>query len=684
MVRKFTISIILLACINLCWAQASYVDSVKQELGKTQNDTAKISLLSILSVYYQIKPDSSLKYSTYLLEKARKLHYPLIEAFADSRIAYSLVDLGQYPKSLETIQQGLKLAEDPASEKNILPDKYSSSEEYHEFPLTPRLHRLNALADLLQVQGILYSTMRDPLKEMKLDSQALGLINQTGNLLLKCRSQIILGIAYSRLGAQDSALRELDSAYDLATKLNFKRYVGSILLNYARIYKSMHDYEKASAYYREAMKAGREEYPRGVAAASIENGGLFSLPANKDSALWYEYAGLETAMRMEAPELIMRAYDSLGKIYRLIGNNDSAVKYMGLVINLKNRLFNAGQGQQFQNIEFAQQQKEEELLSAQKSYKNRLILYGVVTWAVIFLVIASILWRNNRNKQRDYALLQAQKQETDNQKNKAEDTLKELRATQAQLIQSEKMASLGEMSAGIAHEIQNPLNFVNNFSEVNKELLTELKTEAVAGNNSEVITIANNIESNESKINYHGKRADAIVKGMLQHSRSSTGQNEATDINALADEHLRLSYYGIRAKDKDFNATLNTDFDQRIGKVSIIPQDIGRLLLNLYNNAFYAVSQKKKQNPDGYQPAISVTTKKLLDKIEIRVMDNGNGIPHKIVDKIFQPFFTTKPTGQGTGLGLSLSYDIVKTHGGELKVETKEGEYAEFYILLPA
>jgi two-component system, NtrC family, sensor kinase len=279
-------------------------------------------------------------------------------------------------------------------------------------------------------------------------------------------------------------------------------------------------------------------------------------------------------------------------------------------------------------------------------------------------------------------------------------TLDELKLTQAQLIQSEKMASLGELTAGIAHEIQNPLNFVNNFSDVNAELIDEMLQEIHKGNFTEAEAIAKNIRENEQKINHHGKRADAIVKGMLQHSRSSASQKEPTDINALADEYLRLTYHGLRAKDKTFNATIQTDFDKSIEKINIVPQDIGRVMLNLFTNAFYAVTEKKKKNSilqDGgeknavqneYQPTVTVSTK--LRKppsgglgVEITVRDNGNGIPQKVIDKIFQPFFTTKPTGQGTGLGLSLSYDIIKAHGGEIKVETKDGEGAEFIIQLP-
>ena len=279
--------------------------------------------------------------------------------------------------------------------------------------------------------------------------------------------------------------------------------------------------------------------------------------------------------------------------------------------------------------------------------------------------------------------------ELSQQKEVLQNTLTDLKSTQSQLIQSEKMASLGELTAGIAHEIQNPLNFVNNFSDVNTELIEELKHELKEGNNEEVMAIANDIKANEEKINHHGKRVDAIVKGMLQHSRGSSGQKEPTNINALADEYLRLAYQGLRAKDKLFNATLKTDYDESIGNINIIPQDIGRAILNLINNAFYAVNEKKKAKSlkpkvedKEYEPTVSVSTKKEDDKILIWVTDNRNGIPQKVVDKIFQPFFTTKPTGQGTGLGLSLSYDIVKAHGGVLKVETKEGEGTEFIIQL--
>jgi len=270
-------------------------------------------------------------------------------------------------------------------------------------------------------------------------------------------------------------------------------------------------------------------------------------------------------------------------------------------------------------------------------------------------------------------------------KHKAEQTLAELQATQKQLVQSEKMASLGELTAGIAHEIQNPLNFVNNFAEVNTELIDELETEANKGNLEEVKLLAKDIKENESKINFHGKRADAIVKSMLQHSRKSSGQKELTDINALCDEYLRLSYHGLRAKDKSFNAEFDTQFDTTLAPINVVPQDIGRVILNLINNGFYAVNERQKKDKDsGYKPRVTLTTRQEGNQVVIEVADNGTGMPDQVKEKIFQPFFTTKPTGEGTGLGLSLSYDIVtKGHGGAMEVMTKEGEYTNFILRIP-
>jgi two-component system, NtrC family, sensor kinase len=327
----------------------------------------------------------------------------------------------------------------------------------------------------------------------------------------------------------------------------------------------------------------------------------------------------------------------------------------------------------------------EKLKREQESKIQRLWIFSIAGALISALILSIILYRNNHNKQKANTLLKEQKEEI-------ESTLEKLESTQSQLIHSEKMASLGELTAGIAHEIQNPLNFVNNFSDVSEELVTELKEELDKGEVDEAKLISDDVIQNLKKVKHHGQRASDIVKGMLQHSRSSNGQKEPTDINALADEYLRLAYHGLRAKDKSFNAEFKTELDPELPKIRVVPQDIGRVLLNLINNAFYAVAQRSKleAGSDDFKPLVTVTTKGIplprdgFKEIQISVKDNGEGIPKQVRDKIFQPFFTTKPAGQGTGLGLSLSYDIVtKGHGGELKLTSRDYEGTSFLVILP-
>ena len=389
-----------------------------------------------------------------------------------------------------------------------------------------------------------------------------------------------------------------------------------------------------------------------------------------DSAMHYAGVVIKLARQNNFSNQLRFGYECLSQCYEQKGNTDSAFRYYRLAVQTKDELFSAEKENELKAINMREQARKQKAEQEKAAYKNRVRMYILLIVLIGIMIIAFILYRANRQKQRA--------------KIRIEQAYNNLKSTQQQLIQSEKMASLGELTAGIAHEIQNPLNFVNNFSEINKELVDELKQELNAGRVDVAIGISNEIKDNEEKINHHGKRADAIVKGMLQHSRTSSGQKEPTDINALADEYVRLAYHGLRAKDKSFNASFKTDFDDSIGKINIVPQEIGRVILNLINNAFYEVNEKKKMNLTGYEPTVSVSTRKEKNKVEVKIKDNGNGIPQKVLDKIFQPFFTTKPTGQGTGLGLSLSYDIVKTHGGELKVETKEGEGSQFVIIIPA
>jgi C4-dicarboxylate-specific signal transduction histidine kinase len=364
--------------------------------------------------------------------------------------------------------------------------------------------------------------------------------------------------------------------------------------------------------------------------------------------LYYAKESLKVFEKRKDPAGKRDAYNLLATYFDQLGITDSATVYLKLTKSLSDSLSIEERKNllAFQDVVVEEQAKSEKLEKEKIQTKSEIRTYSMIAGLVILFVIGLILYRNNKKEKKAKIVL--------------EKTLKELKSTQSQLIQSEKMASLGELTAGIAHEIQNPLNFVNNFSEVSNELIDEMKEELTKGNYNDAKDIADDVKQNLEKINHHGKRADAIVKGMLQHSRSSSGVKEPTDINALCDEYLRLSYHGLRAKDKSFNANFKTDFDESIGKIEVVPQDIGRVLLNLYNNAFYAVHEKQKAcqaelveaNPR-YEPTVSLSTKKSGDKVEISVRDNGTGIPQKVLDKIFQPFFTTKPTGQGTGLGLS-------------------------------
>ena len=382
-------------------------------------------------------------------------------------------------------------------------------------------------------------------------------------------------------------------------------------------------------------------------------------------------------------EFTIDAAGILAKIYK--GRDDKkSIFYLEAEMTAKDSLTANERSRQFQQINEKDRQRERDLKTAEEKFNTRIRLYIVIAVAVALLIIGSIFWRNNRKQKHANQLLSEQKEEIEAQRDNLEHTLEKLRATQTQLIQSEKMASLGELTAGIAHEIQNPLNFVNNFSEVSVELLDEMDEELDKGDIQEAKAIGADLKQNLQKIKHHGKRADFIVKGMLEHSRTNTGEKQLTDMNVLCDEFLKLSYHGLRAKDKSFNAEMITHFDPKLPKVNVSQQDMGRGMLNLFNNAFYAVNQKQKTANGDYKPEVSVTTSSENGQVVIGVKDNGIGIAEAIKEKIMQPFFTTKPTGEGTGLGLSLTYDmVVKGHGGKLEIDSKEGEYSVFTVSLP-
>jgi signal transduction histidine kinase len=485
----------------------------------------------------------------------------------------------------------------------------------------------------------------------------------------------ILTETYCETKQLDSASVFIERGMKLAVKLN-DEYMRDRLLGLKAdiLWDRNKDYTGALVLYRQnlAYQSKIDSKP-GIAWMHCVISRAFTDFNNRDSAYYHAGLAFDISKKYNLAKELRDAYEALYLSHAKFGDYKNAYEYRLIYDSLYNGSFNLASGKNAEKARFGMEQQRKDAEAAAENIKKqaaanrfKYLLAGI---AFIGLITAGFQYRNSRQKQKATA--------------KIEKAYSELKATQQQLIQSEKMASLGELTAGIAHEIQNPLNFVNNFSDLNKELLVEMKDEMEKGNITDAKEIADDIIANEEKINHHGKRADAIVKGMLQHSRSSSGQKESTNINALADEYLRLAYHGLRAKDKSFNATLKTDYDESIGNINIIPQDMGRVLLNLITNAFYVVDEKKKSGIESNDPVISVSTKKINNKVEIKVSDNGNGIPKAIIDKIFQPFFTTKPTGQGTGLGLSLAYDIIKAHGGELKVATTEGQGTEFIIYLP-
>ncbi|CAN5439620.1 hypothetical protein BH10BAC2_BH10BAC2_39130 [soil metagenome] len=644
---KISILIInLIISINISFGQTNVRNSLWGQFSTAKDDTTKVLLLANLGDVYStdISPDSALLISQQGFELAESIGYIRGEMECRISIARAAQALGDFETTIKLGYPVMVYAKE-SNDNSLLESAFG------------------VLAEGYQTQG-------DYVESMKWASKSLDLLTRTTNCM-QCAARVaLIGSSYYGLGRYDSALVYLKKALSYQQSWGF----GWIALLMGRTQQKLNNDSSAFYYYYQSINdLSKSNNSQDLPSVYTAIAALYLKNSSIDSAIHYGKLSYTYAAQKHFNKEAMDACLLLSEAYEKI-NTTEALHFYKLAMSAKDDLYSAEKQRQIVGYKFNEQLRQNEIKTTEEKYQNQIRMYILLGLLFFFLVFMIILYRNNRQKKKANIILQEQKQ-------KVENTLEQLKSTQSQLIQSEKMASLGELTAGIAHEIQNPLNFVNNFSEVNKEMIDELQIELKSGNVDEAINISNDIKDNEEKINHHGKRAEAIVKGMLQHSRKSTGQKESTDINALCDEYLRLSYHGLRAKDKDFNATMKTDFDESIGKINIIPQDIGRVLLNLYNNAFYAVNEKKKLQPDNFEAIVAVSTKKIGDKIEIRVSDNGDGISQKIVDKIFQPFFTTKPTGQGTGLGLSLSYDIIKAHGGEIKVESREG--TEFIIQLP-
>ena len=593
-------------------------------------------------------------------------------ANALNNVGYTYMEMGNPVEARQALEQALKLAEESGSIKAaasiqgnlgiIHSQEGRTAEAINSFKEAVRVYEKIGAKEGMSIGyleiGRVYFNDKKP-AESKL------WVNKALTLAQELDYKDVVSKSYLLLTQVDTSVGDYVSAFD-----NFNRHIiYRDSISNAEVAKNLVEQKMQYAF---SKKEDSLQMQQALIAEQLDKQTL--LTRQQQQALTIKQSSLELARR----EKDLQMLTFLKRQADLQLSNTRNEKKLALAEQQK-----AIQESKLDKQTLLAAQNEKTLLLKDKQITSqRLQSIILLAGAIAFLLLSFFIFLHYRNQRKAYAMLHEQKSKT-------EQALVELKAAQAQLVHSEKMASLGELTAGIAHEIQNPLNFVNNFSEINHEMMDEMRREMKSGNYEVAQTIAGDIIENNSKITHHGKRAEGIVKGMLLHSRSGSRKMELTDINNMADEYLRLSYHGLRAKNKDFHSKFTTNFDNHIQKIKVVPQDIGRVLLNVYNNAFYAVNEKKiaainSTQAGDYEPLVSVTTKQSAGKIEISVYDNGTGIPQKTLDKIYQPFFTTKPAGQGTGLGLSLSYDIIKAHGGIMNVETKEGEFTRFIIQLPA
>ena len=600
--------------------------------------------------YLVTNPDSCLIVSQQVYQLAGKYNLPSQQAIALNNIADVYCNMGDYVTGIRICLKAVRIYE---NQKNVM-----------------------GLAGVYNDLGATYIEAADYSNGLRyLRMAERGLSNQIKTQdkeQLKAIIELNIGECFLYTHQIDSAAYYLQNTNRTEGQYHYLNFVGNIERDLGEVEIARQHKAEALKHLNVAVKLSKSNNDvKMLSMTYLSTSKLYHQFKQQDSAEYYAQKALEVARSGKYEQDALNAGIVLYSDYDEDKNLPEAYKYYKLATIAKDSLYSQDRVKKMISMDFEEKQRLQDLVEAQDRYQNQIRTDLLVAGLVILLIIGVVLWRSNTNKKRANMVIN--------------DTLNELRSTQNQLIQSEKMASLGELTAGIAHEIQNPLNFVNNFSDVNREMIDELKEELKAGNTDEALAIADDIQQNEEKINHHGKRADFIVKGMLQHSRTGTGERQPTNVNILADEFLKLSYHGLRAKDKSFNAELITDFDEKLPKVNIVQQDIGRVMLNLFNNAFYAVNEKMKTAGADYKPEVTVTTAVENNWVTITVKDNGIGIPDAIRDKIMQPFFTTKPTGQGTGLGLSLSYDIVvKGHGGQLAVTSEEGAYTQFTVSLPA
>lgn len=689
------------------FAQTNRIDSLVQSIGELNEDSTMVTAyLDIGREYFDTDLNMTIHYMDSAIQLGEKVDYKkgLADAYNLKGRAYA--QLGNFQEAILTFQEALKFYQeigDQTGEANILSN-----------------------------QGSIYFRLGNSTRALELHFQSLSISEQLDNKLRIGTSLNNIGTVYSKNNSTiQEALTYFKRSLQVFEEINLESGMAIAAMNIGEVYFLDSNYDSATFYHQKALKLCDGTIDATFPLTQL--GEISSQLGNFQDAYGYHQRAMDISEKLDAKFELTQSLIGLAKTqikqqdFRGAISSFERAKTLGVEIDAKNELVDIYENlanteaqignykaayeneinaksvkeeiaksstekkiQQLQfEFELDKKEAEIELLQKDTELKNaevlnqRVIIFTSLGGLAMFVIISISLFRNNLSKQKANRLLQIQKEEIRIQRENVVSAYDKLKSTQAQLIQSEKMASLGELTAGIAHEIQNPLNFVNNFSEVSGEMVDEMKEELEKGDYEEAKSIGEEIKQNLSRIRLHGKRADSIVKGMLEHSRSNAREKVPTDLNLLANEFLRLSYHGIRAKDKAFNADFELELDEELPKVTVVPQDIGRVILNMVNNAFYTVNEKSKTGIPDYHPMVRVKTKKTNNGIELCIQDNGSGIPESIKDKVFQPFFTTKPTGSGTGLGLSLSYDIIKAHNGELKVESKEGEGTEFTIFLP-
>jgi len=558
--------------------------------------------------------------------------------------------------------------------------------------LAKRANKPVSEADSYTAIADIYSVANNYVNAENYYNKAISALRRSNDSISLASALSNAGDALRKIKKYDSSLLYLNESKLIFDEKNYLIGKAYSLGNIGMVNAALGNDKLAEKNINEAIQILEETqdyYP--ICDYILSMSDIYSDKSDVQKALMYATRSLQLAKQYELKEQIAGASLKLSNLYEQFGDIKQSFYHYKNYVLFRDSLNNINSVAKMADLrtayEVSQKQIEVNLLNQQKKNQRNLVISLVV---ILFLavVILFIALRNNRNKQTAYKILNEQKLKTDEQRMKAEEALNELQITQKQLIHSEKMASLGEFTSGLSHEIQNPLNFVNNFSDVSSELLTDLSEKILNilpdQEKNEVKETVSDLTENLKKISYHGKRAESIVKSMLQHSRMSAKKSEFTDINLLADECLRLSYRALQSKNNDLQISIETSLDPGMEKILIVPQDLSTVLINIYNNAFYSMRAKSKLKFDGYRPQLWLTTKKILNVIQIRVKDNGLGISDKVINKIYQPFFTTKPTGEGIGLGLFLSYDIiVNEHDGHITVKTTEGEYAEFVIEIP-